>query len=156
MNLNSKRTNFNSVSSNNQTDSQLNYHKQNLKELWGKSISEIYAVLFDPEKIRFELFKHMRWRNSNILLAKDVKYQGIKTGGTTNAKFCLASFKNEKKFKFLTGTNNTPLTYYGLILYLCCEPYDKELYRSVILTSFIIKDSQNIIERLISGYSFDK
>lgn len=81
---------------------QLEAHMKNLKELWGKSIGEIQEVLMERNKFNYVEAGEELWKNSNLLL-KNEKYFGIKTGNTSNAKFCLASYKRESDFEYLAS-----------------------------------------------------
>jgi hypothetical protein len=80
-------------------------HMKNMKDFLGKSIKEIYQILMENEKYSYDIDDQMqkKWKNSNLNLFRDEKYFGIKTGNTSNAKFCLASYKKEENFEYIAS-----------------------------------------------------
>ena len=49
----------------------------------------------------FEYIHQVIWKNTNKLLIQDRKYVGIKTGNTPNAKYCLATQKEDSNGHFI-------------------------------------------------------
>ena len=80
-------------------------HMKYVKDFWGKSIKEIQGILMDEERYSYDPRPGLlpKWKNSNLLLFRNEAYNGIKTGNTSNAKFCLATVKTTKDFEFLTS-----------------------------------------------------
>jgi D-alanyl-D-alanine carboxypeptidase len=76
-----------------------------LKTMKDNSIKNIYELLIEKELFTYDKdkFEVKKWKNSNILLMKDSSYQGIKTGNTPNAKYCLASLLKFNNHEFITS-----------------------------------------------------
>jgi hypothetical protein len=105
------------------TKKELNFetHMRNVKEFWGKSIKEIQDILMEKDKFEYKAgdVSFAIWKNSNLLLGRNEEYFGIKTGNTSNAKFCLATFKKTKDFEFLTSK------YCNFLILSSIEMFDK-------------------------------
>lgn len=82
--------------------------KSVLKEIKGTeacSVREIHEALMQRKKYSYDedSLQPLPWKNSNILLGKNGGYQGIKTGNTPNAKYCLASLFEFEDHRFVTS-----------------------------------------------------